>query len=77
MTTSELVQSTVTLEVSKTYYAVRRVALKPPRDPNEFVERALQAIRHHPEQLTEIAGRWHRRVVKQGGGKGYGDPEPW
>jgi hypothetical protein len=55
----------MTPEVSQTYYAVRRVAFHPPQDPNEFIEKILQAIRHHPEQLTEIAGRWHRRVVKQ------------
>jgi hypothetical protein len=55
----------MTPEVSETYYAVRRVALHPPQDPNEFIERALQAIRQHPEQLAEIAGRWHRRVVKR------------
>jgi hypothetical protein len=54
----------MTPEVSKTYYAVRRVALHPPQDPNEFIERVLQAIRHHPEQLAELAGRWHRRVAK-------------
>ena len=65
MTTSELEQSTMTPAVSKTYYAVRHVALDPPQDPNEFVERVLQAIWHHPEQLAELAGRWHRRVVEQ------------
>lgn len=64
MKTSELVQSTMTPEVSQTYHAVRRVAIQPPRDPNEFVERLFQALRHHPEQIRELAGRWHRRVTK-------------
>ena len=67
MTRSELVQSTMTPEVSKTYHAVRRVALHPPQDPNEFIERVLQAIRHHPEQLTKLAGRWsmaHRPALE-------------
>ena len=64
MTRSELVQSTMTPEVSKTYYALRRMAHNPFRDPDEFVERVLQAVRHRPEQLEEVAGRWHRRVVK-------------
>ena len=71
MVTSELVQSTMTPEVSETYYAVRRVANKPPQNPDEFVERVLQAVRHHPEQLAEVAGRWHRRVVKMRGEKRY------
>ena len=65
MRASELVQTTMTPEVSKTYHALRRVTLHPPEDPNEFVEKVLQAIRHHPEQIRELAGRWHRRVVKQ------------
>ena len=65
MTGSELVQSTMTPEVSKTYYAVQRVVHHPPQDPNEFVEEVLQAIWRHPEQFAEIAGRWHRRVVKR------------
>ena len=65
MKTSELVQSTMTPEVSRTYDAVRRVALHPPQDPNEFIERILQAIWRHPEQVAELAGRWHRRVVKR------------
>jgi hypothetical protein len=65
MTTSELVQSAMTPEVAKIYYAVRRVAWHPPQDPDEFVERVLQVVRHHPEHLVEVAGRWHRRVVKQ------------
>lgn len=76
MTRSELVQSTMFPEVSKTYYAVRRVALHPPKDPNQFVERVLQAVRHHPEQLAEIAGRWHRRVVKQARVRGM-EAERW
>ena len=64
MAKSELVQSTMTSEVSNTYHALRRVTLHPPEDPNEFVEKVLEAIRRHPEQLAELAGRWHRRVVK-------------
>ena len=64
MKTSKLLQSTMTPEVSRTYDAVRRVAIHPPQDPNELIERVLQAIWYHPEQLEELAGRWHRRVVK-------------
>jgi hypothetical protein len=64
-TMSELVQMAMTPEVAKTYYAVRRVTWHPPQDPDEFVESVLQVLRRHPEQLTEIAGRWHRRVVKR------------
>ena len=64
MTTSELIQETMSNEIRETYYAVRRVALHPPQDLNEFVETILRAIRNHPEQLAELAGRWHRRVVK-------------
>ena len=64
-TTSELVQMAMTPEVAKTYYAVRCVTWHPPQDPDEFVESVLQVLRRHPEQLTEIAGRWHRRVVKR------------
>jgi hypothetical protein len=54
----------MTPEVTNTYHALRRVTLHPPEDPNDLIERVLQAIWYHPEQLEELAGRWHRRVVK-------------